>query len=203
MFSIEDQQPTLPDPIALDTSFVVEALLATQSLHDVCDAFLKRMFDSGVSVATSELLRVELAETAFAIVMKERWGGRWRARRTGGRSRRRAARLLLDTISRYEVLLTPGDHFPVPLGDITAAAVTFMTALRHGILRCGPRGNGHLRRCRNDRQARHRLRAPAFCAAHDVHRPLATGLVSHQAITLRQGHPIHVGDALPRRPRNG
>jgi predicted nucleic acid-binding protein len=85
------------------------------------------MFDSGVSVATSELLRVELAETAFAIVMKERWGGRWRARSTGGRSRRRAARLLHDTISRYEVLLTPVDHFPVSLGDITAAAVTFMT----------------------------------------------------------------------------
>ena len=85
VFSIEDQQLTLPDPIALDTSFVVEALLATQSLHDMCDAFLKRMFDSGVSVATSELLRVELAETAFAIAMKERCGGRWRAHRTGGR----------------------------------------------------------------------------------------------------------------------
>jgi hypothetical protein len=50
VFSIEDQQLTLPDPIALDTSFVVEALLATQPLHGVCDAFLKRIVDSGVSV---------------------------------------------------------------------------------------------------------------------------------------------------------
>jgi predicted nucleic acid-binding protein len=57
VFSIEDQQLTLPDPIALDTSFVVEALLATQPLHDACDAFLKRIFDSGVSVVTSELHR--------------------------------------------------------------------------------------------------------------------------------------------------
>jgi predicted nucleic acid-binding protein len=122
VFSIEDQQLTLPDPIALDTSFVVEALLATQPLHGACDAFLKR-----ISVVTSELLRIELAETAFAIAMKERWGRRWRAHRTDGRSRRRAARLLHDTISRYDALLAPVDHFPVPLGDITATAIAIMT----------------------------------------------------------------------------
>lgn len=116
VFSIEDQQLTLPDPIALDTSFVVETLLATQPLHSACDAFLKRIFDSGVSVVTSELLRIELAETAFAIAMKERWGRRWRAHRTDGRSRQRAAKLLHNTISRYDALLTPVDHFPVPLG---------------------------------------------------------------------------------------
>ena len=92
-----DQQLILPDPIALDTSFVVEALLATQPLHGACDAFLKRIFDSSVSVVISELLRIELAETAFAIAMKERWDRRWRAHRTDGRSRRRAARLLRDT----------------------------------------------------------------------------------------------------------
>ena len=79
VFAIEEQQLVLPDPIALDTSLVVEALLATQPLHGVCDAFLTRIFDSGVSVVTSELLRAELAETAFAIAMKERWAGKWRA----------------------------------------------------------------------------------------------------------------------------
>ena len=33
LFSFDDQQLSLPDPIALDTSFVVEALLATQQNH--------------------------------------------------------------------------------------------------------------------------------------------------------------------------
>jgi len=131
VFSIEDQQLTLPDPIALDTSFVVEALLATQPLHGVCDAFLKRIFDGGVSVVTSELLRIELAKSAFAIAMKERWGGRWRPHRTDGRSRPRGARRLNNTISRYEALLAPVDHFPVPLGDITRAAFALMTD--HGL----------------------------------------------------------------------
>ena len=75
VFAIEDQQLLLPDPIALDTSFVVEALLTTQPLHHACSAFLKRIFDSGVVVVTSDLLAVELAESAFAITLKERWGG--------------------------------------------------------------------------------------------------------------------------------
>jgi len=39
VFAIEDQALVLPDPIALDTSFVVEALLSTQPLHAVCDDF--------------------------------------------------------------------------------------------------------------------------------------------------------------------
>ena len=127
VFAIEQEQLLLPNPIALDTSFVVEALLTTQPLHPVCSAFFKRIFDSGVSVVTSELLRLELAETAFAIAMKERWRGKWRAHRTDGRSRARAGRLMNDTISRYEALLAPVDHIPVPPGDITSVATTFMT----------------------------------------------------------------------------
>ncbi|MGH2878438.1 MAG: hypothetical protein ACRDK4_02370 [Solirubrobacteraceae bacterium] len=72
VFAIEEDEILLPDPIMLDTSFVVEALIATQPLHGVCNAFLTRIDRSGVSVATSELLRVELAEAAFAIALKER-----------------------------------------------------------------------------------------------------------------------------------
>jgi predicted nucleic acid-binding protein len=88
------------DPIALDTSFVVEALIATQPLHAVCRALLHRIDESGVSITTSDLLPVELAEAVFAIALKERWGSRWRQHRTDGRARRRAARLLNDTIAR-------------------------------------------------------------------------------------------------------
>jgi hypothetical protein len=35
--------------------------------HGVFDAFLTRIFDSGISVVTSELLRVELAETIVTL----------------------------------------------------------------------------------------------------------------------------------------
>jgi predicted nucleic acid-binding protein len=76
---------------------VVEALIATQPLHAVCRALL------------------------------ERWGSRWRQHRTDGRARRRAARLLNDTIVRYETLLLSIDHFPVPLGDTASSARSLMT----------------------------------------------------------------------------
>lgn len=127
VFAIEEQELLLPDPIALDTSFVVEALIATQPLHAVCSSFLTRIDDSGVSVATSDLLPFELAEAAFAIALKERWGGTWRRHRPDGRARRPAARLLNDTISRYETLLLSIDHFPVPLADTASVARSFMT----------------------------------------------------------------------------
>jgi predicted nucleic acid-binding protein len=127
VFAIEEPELLLPDPIALDTSFVVEALIATQPLHAVCRAFLNRIDESGVSITTSDLLAVELAEAAFAIAIKERWGSRWRRHRTDGRARRRGSRLLNGTISRYETLLLSTDHFPVPVGAIATAARSFMT----------------------------------------------------------------------------
>ncbi len=126
VFAIEEEQLVLPDPIALDTSFVVEALIATQPLHGVCDSFLTRVFDSGVTVVTSELLRVELAETAFAIAMKERWGGRWRGHRTDGRSRPRAGRLLSHTLSRYDEMLGSLPHISVRLGQVPTSVPAFM-----------------------------------------------------------------------------
>lgn len=127
VFAIEEQELLLPDPIALDTSFVVEALIATQPLHGVCSAFLTRIADSGVSITTSELLPAELAEAAFAIALKERWRGQWRRHRTDGRSRPRAGRLLNDTLERYNTLLSSVDHFPIPLRRVTSPAAVLMT----------------------------------------------------------------------------
>jgi predicted nucleic acid-binding protein len=127
VFAIEEPELLLPDPITLDTSFVVEALIATQPLHAVCRALLHRIDESGVSITTSDLLPVELVEAVFAIALKERWGSRWRQHRTDGRARRRAARLLNDTIARYETLLLSIDHFPVPLGDTWSSARSLMT----------------------------------------------------------------------------
>jgi len=126
VFAIEQEELLLPDPIALDTSFVVEALVATQPLHGICSPCLAHIFESGVSVATSELLRVELAEAVFANALKERWGRQWRRHRTDGRSRARAGRLLDRTEARYEKMLASLTHISIPLGDITTAATTFM-----------------------------------------------------------------------------
>ena len=117
----------LPDPIALDTSFVVEALAATQPLHAACSALLARIDESGVTVVTSDLLVVELAEATFKNALKELWGRKWLAHRTDGRSRRSCTQKLNHTIARYNDLLSSITHLPVPLGDVTNAARVLMS----------------------------------------------------------------------------
>jgi predicted nucleic acid-binding protein len=126
VFAIEQHEFLLPNPIALDTSFVVEALIATQPLHTLCSGFLLKIAEGDISIATSDLLPVELAEAVYAIALKERWRNRWRQHRTDGRARRRAERLLNDAISRYEALLLRANHIPVPLDDTAGAARNLM-----------------------------------------------------------------------------
>jgi predicted nucleic acid-binding protein len=127
VFAIEDQRLVLPDAVALDTSFVVEALIATEPLHAVCNAFLTRIDESGTSVITNALLRAELAEASFANAMKERWRGKWRPHRTDGRSRPRAARLMNNTLARYDELLKSLPHVSVPLEQVADSAAQIMT----------------------------------------------------------------------------
>ena len=127
VYAIEDPTLMLPEVLALDTSFVVEALIETQPLHSICAGFVERMVEAGPTVVTSELLDVELAEAAFAIALKERWGRQWRKRRVDGRVRRRGRRLLAEVMSRYELMVSSVTHLPVPLGRIADSAATLMT----------------------------------------------------------------------------
>jgi predicted nucleic acid-binding protein len=126
IFAIEDHEFLLPNPIALDTSFVVEALIATQPRHPACNAFLTQIVDRRLSVVTCELLRIELAEAAFAIALKERWAGQWRRHRTDGRARRRAARILADTLHSYDDMLGTVTHVSVRLERVVDTATTLM-----------------------------------------------------------------------------
>jgi predicted nucleic acid-binding protein len=131
VYAIEDPTLLLPDPLALDTSFVVESLIETQPLHDRCADFASRIAESGIRVVTSELLQVELAEAAFAIALKERWGRQWRQHRTDGRVRRRGRRLVDEVSGRYELLLSAVPHIDLPVGRIAAAAARVMAD--HGL----------------------------------------------------------------------
>jgi predicted nucleic acid-binding protein len=118
VFAIEDPALILPERVALDTSLVVRALLETQPLHEECAGFLERLVEAGVTLVSSELLEIELAEAAFGIALAERWGRSWRRHRTDGRTRHRARRLLADVRSRYELLLASAEYVDVALGSI-------------------------------------------------------------------------------------
>ncbi len=131
VFPLEDPGLLLSELVALDTSFVVEALIETQPLHGVGAAFFERLVQAGATVVTSELLEVELAEAAFAIALKQRWGRQWRAHRTDGRARRTARQLLAEVGRRSELLFSTIDRISIPVGRVTTAAATLMTD--HGL----------------------------------------------------------------------
>ena len=128
MFAIEDPQLVLPDRVALDTSFLVEALLETQPHHHSCAGFLARLVETRVPLVTSELVAVELAEAVCAIAIAQRWGRRWRQHRTDGRARRPARRLLAELQARLDQATAPTDHLTVPIGIVTTDATELMLA---------------------------------------------------------------------------
>ncbi len=97
VYAIEDSALVLPHSIALDTSFIVKALVASETGHAACAAFVDRIRELGVTVVTSELVAVEIAETVVKIALEARWGRRWRQHRDDGRTRRRARRPLAST----------------------------------------------------------------------------------------------------------
>lgn len=57
VFSIDDPALVLPGVLALDTSFVVEALIETQPLHPVCARFVSQLVESEATVVASDSLR--------------------------------------------------------------------------------------------------------------------------------------------------
>jgi hypothetical protein len=184
VFSIEDQQLTLPDPITLDTSFVVEALLATQPtpqrVRRLPQTHLRQRCLGRHQRAASHRAR--------------RDGFRDRHERTLGPAlasspdRRTLPPACRKAAAQHHLALRRAPH---PSRSLPGTARRHHDRrhhthgrVRHRILRRSPRGNCHLRRRRDNRHARHRLRAPAFHPTHDVHGPLATHILSRQATTL-------------------
>jgi len=131
VFSIDALELVPPRTAALDTSFVVDALLETQPLHQLCARFAAHLVEAETTVVTSELLEVELAEAAFAITLKERWGRAWRQHRADDRARRPARRLLEQVMTRLDALLSSVAHVSVPVGRVSSSAATLMA--RYGL----------------------------------------------------------------------
>lgn len=92
--------------VVLDTSFVTDALLAGQSRHTVCLSYLSSLAVSGTMVFFNRLLELELAEVAYKVAIKERYGNKHaRQMRTDGRALRRASRLADRLASQWEAAL--------------------------------------------------------------------------------------------------
>lgn len=93
------------DPILLDTTVVVDALLSAEADHAACVALFEALATSEPLVIYNELLETELCETLFKLALKERHGSKWAKARYDGRVRRRAGRLLDSGMESWRELL--------------------------------------------------------------------------------------------------
>jgi predicted nucleic acid-binding protein len=126
VFSFEGRLLSPPE-LVIDTSFVVDALVAAQPRHDACRAFLDAIRDSGSVVYFNRLLVVELWEAAYTIKLRERHGGRWRGHRHDRRSLR-PAKTLRDTLhDAWRAALQGLNIVVVDLGEVVERVPEFMS----------------------------------------------------------------------------
>lgn len=117
----------LPDAVVLDTSFVVDAMLTGQRRHTDANAYLLELAIAGTGVFFNRLLELELAEAAYKIAMKERFGNRRAAvMRTDGRALRRASRLVARVTSAWHAVLDSFSWGVVELSDVAGDVPVLM-----------------------------------------------------------------------------
>ena len=132
VYSFEAAPLLLPVGIYLDTSFVVHALVGTQPAHAACQAFLQQLAEQESVIFFNRLLEVELAEAAFQLALKERFGRkRWKAARDDGRARRRAGRLLAEVREAWLQTLEAFSFGRIELHDVERAVPDLMR--RYGL----------------------------------------------------------------------
>jgi predicted nucleic acid-binding protein len=115
-----------PDSVFLDTSFVVDALVATQPQHGPCLDFLERLAEAGSTVHVNRLLEMELAETAFRLALKERFRRQWARARFDGRARVRAGRLLGEVQEAWDRTLAAFSFVRIELDEVVDAVPGLM-----------------------------------------------------------------------------
>jgi predicted nucleic acid-binding protein len=113
--------------VLVDTSFAVDALIASQRSHELCRAFLTRLAADECTLCFNALLEMELAETAFKIAVRDRQAGRtFREARHDGRVRRRAGRLMRDALAAWQETLAAFPFVRVGLEEVEAAVPDMM-----------------------------------------------------------------------------
>lgn len=128
MFSFEDVSLPVPNEVVLDTSFVINVLIAAEPLHFVSQAYMTRLAAEKTTVYYNRLLELEVAEVAFKLAFVEKHGRRdWKRKRGDGRVRRRAGRLSDELRAAWAQLLTAVPHLMIELDEVADGVPTIMT----------------------------------------------------------------------------
>jgi predicted nucleic acid-binding protein len=129
VFSFEDATVPLPERIILDTSFVFEALVEGQRLHDACQDYLVRLARNETALIFSAFLEIELQEASFRYALIDRHGAKaWRSMRNDGRARPRAGRFMQSVSDAWQEVLRYVPHRVVPISDVRGQVAALMSS---------------------------------------------------------------------------
>jgi predicted nucleic acid-binding protein len=108
-----------PHQLVLDTSFVVDALLRTESRHEECRQILERVADARSTIFFNRLLDAELCEAAYKIAVRELHpGGLLRDVRTDRRMLRRGQILRDELEAAWWDALGALDWVAIEVGEV-------------------------------------------------------------------------------------
>jgi predicted nucleic acid-binding protein len=117
-----------PAEVVLDTSFVVHALVRSQSSHEECKSFLQNMALSGTTIFFNRFLEAELWETAYQITLQELHPGKKRKDvRRDGRTLRRGKALRGQVEVAWEEALSTLDSVRIELWEVEGWIPEMMT----------------------------------------------------------------------------
>jgi len=131
VFSFEAPDRPIPDLVTLDTSFVVNALLSAERHHIAARQFLQILATNNTTLVYNHLLELELREVAFRLPIRDAYPKDWRRRRHDGRTLRGARRLVAETMSAWEQLLTAFAYAVVQVDAVYDRVPELMG--RHGL----------------------------------------------------------------------
>lgn len=120
-------EPALPAEAALDTSVVVDALIATQHRNQAASAYLDRLTARGATLVVSTLLEVELREVAYKTAGKALFGAQWADQRHTAAVLADGERLARDLTTAWETLLDGVDVVIVEPGEVIERVDDLMT----------------------------------------------------------------------------
>ncbi len=112
-------EPALPAEATLDTSVVVDALIATQHRNPAASAYLDRLTARDTTLVVSTLLAVELREVAYKTAGKALFGAQWPDQRHTAAVLADGERLSRSLTAAWETLLDGVDVVIVEPGEVT------------------------------------------------------------------------------------
>jgi predicted nucleic acid-binding protein len=131
VFAFGESRVWPPQEALVDSDFIGRAFFTNENNHAECLEALVDMVISDTAIVYSSQLEVELAEVAYKIALRERYGAAWGERRADGRCRARADRITKRIMDSWFSVVQVANVRRIDVTDVQAQVPEMMR--RYGL----------------------------------------------------------------------